>query len=50
MVSNNKYVLILMRPPVRLGVGPQLLLPVLSSVVNGVQQLEPVVHNHRLLH
>jgi len=39
-----------MRPPVRLGVGPQLLLPVLSSVVNGVQQLEPVVHNHRLLH
>jgi len=58
-VSDSKYVPILIRPPVPLGVRlvhscyqPSTTVvsaPVWSTVVNGVRRSEPVVYNHRLL-
>ena len=44
LVSNKKYLQILIRPPVWLGIGVRQVLP---TVVNGVQPSEPVVNISR---
>jgi len=60
LVSSKKYVQTSIRPPVRLGVRPQMTstehnrrltacVVKLSTVVNKVRRSEPVVHNHHPL-